>query len=177
MNTDERIAANIAQDLELRTELHREGDSLELRYHVTNHGKEAVILMNFVSRTHSDGKANLNAAMAELQADGNLKISQQVLNEGRPPSSFRPIHAYTLLPPGKTRDHSIPLSPNQVFWDTNGFHLTPLPQAQKVVFCLGLVPVSSTNLELTEGETRVAGVGSKLFGQQTLMCSQPMAMK
>jgi hypothetical protein len=177
ISVPEQSTGNIAQDLELQTELYREGENLELRYRVVNHGKEAVILMNFVSDFHFDRTTNLDPAMAELQSDRILKISQRVLDEGSPPSCLRPIHTYTLLSPGKTREHSIPLAPNKVFWDIQGFHLHPLPKAEKIVLCLGVVPASSTHLELTEGEPKVAGVGGALISHQTLLCSQPMAMK
>jgi hypothetical protein len=177
MTVDEQIAANIGQGLELRTELHREGDNLELRYQIANQGKEAVVLMNFITRDYIADTTNLNPAMVELQADGTLKLSQRVLDEGSPPSSFRPIHTYTLLSPGKTQEHSIQLAPKTVFWDTYGSSLVPLPKAEKMVFCLGVVSASSTSLELIEGKPKVAPVGSGLLAKQTLVCSQPMAIK
>jgi hypothetical protein len=177
MSVDEQIAGNLAQDLELQMELHRDGDSLELRYHIANHGKEAVILVNFLTRIPGDRNTDLNPSMAELQADGILKISQRVLDEGSPPSSIRPNHTYTLLSPGKTREHSIKLAPNQVFWDIHGAKHIPLPNAKKIVLCLGVIPASSTYLELTEGEPKVTSVGGQILPLQTLLCSQPMAMK
>jgi hypothetical protein len=177
MTVDEQIAANVGQGLELRTELHRDGDDLELRYQIANQGKEAVVLVNFITRDYIADTTNLDPAMAELQADGTLKLSQRVLDEGSPPSSIRPIHTYTLLSPGKTRVHSIPLTSNKVFWDAQGFNLIPLPKAQKVTFCLGVVPASSISLELVEGEPKVSPGGSKLLSLQTLVCSQPMAIK
>jgi hypothetical protein len=177
MSVGKQGTGNLAKVLELQTELYRNGDSLELRYRVANHGEEAVILMNFVSRDQATDTTNLNSAFAELQAGGTLKISQRVLDEGSPPSSFRPTHTYTLLSPGKTWDHSIKLAPKEVFWDIYGLDLIPLPKAKKLIFCLGVVPTSSTYLELTEGETRVDPVGSDMISYQTLLCSQPMAMK
>jgi hypothetical protein len=120
---------------------------------------------------------SLDAAIAELQTDEPLKMSQRILHEGSFPSSIRPNHSYILLSPGKTRDHSIQLAPNQVFWDIYGAKHIPLPNAKKVVFCLGVVPASSTNQELVEGEPKVAAVGGDLISHQTLLCSQPMAMK
>jgi hypothetical protein len=177
MNVDEQIASNLAQDLELKAELHRDGDGLELRYHIANHGKEAVILMNFLTRIPGDRNTDLDPSMAELQANGILKISKRILDEGSPPSSIRPNHTYTLLSPGKTREHSIKLAPNQVFWDIYGAKHIPLPNAKKIVLCLGIIPSSSTYLKLVEDAPEVAGVGGDLISHQTLLCSQPMAMK
>jgi hypothetical protein len=177
MTVDEQISANIGQGLELRTELYREGDSLELRYRVANQGKEPVVLVNFITRDYIADSTNLNPAMAELQADGTLKLSQRVLDEGSPPSSIPPIHTYTLLSPGKEHENKIQLAPKSAFWDAYGFNLIPLPKAQKIIFCLGVVPASNTYLKLVEGEPKVSPGGSQLLSQQTLICSQPIAIK
>jgi hypothetical protein len=177
MSADTQSNGNLAKVLELQTELYRDRENLELRYHVANRGKEAAILVNFISRDHAKDSTNLNPAMVELQSDGILKISQRVLDEGSPPSSFRPTHTYTLLSPGKTRDNSIKLVPNQVFWDIYGFDLIPLPKAKQIIFCLGVIPASNTYLELTEGKPTVTAVGSQILPLQTLLCSQPMEMK
>jgi hypothetical protein len=177
MNVTEQSTGNLAKDLELRAELHREGKNLELQYHIANHGKESVILVNFITNTYISNTTNLNPAFAELQADGSLKISQRIVDEGSPPSSIPAIHTYTLLSPGKAQYHTIQLAPDQVFWDARGFYLHALPKVQKITFCLGAVPASSTYLELTEGEPKVSPGGSSLISQQTLLCSQPMAMK
>jgi hypothetical protein len=73
--TLEQSTGNISKDVELQTELYRDGEKLELRYRVVNHGKEAVILMNFITNNYISNTTNLNPAFAELQADGTLKIS------------------------------------------------------------------------------------------------------
>jgi hypothetical protein len=177
VSVPEQSTGDISKDVELQTELYRDGANLELRYRVVNHGKEAVILMNFITRDFISKTTSLDPAMAELEANGTLKISQRVLDEGSPPSCFRPIHTYTLLSPGKALEHSIPLTPNQVFWDIHGFNHIPLPNAKKIAFCLGVVPANSTNLELKEGEPRVAAVGGDLISHQTSLCSQPTTIK
>jgi hypothetical protein len=177
VSVPEQSTGDISKDVELQTELYRDGENLELRYRVVNHGKEAVVLMNFVTREDITNATSLDAAIAELQTDGTVKISQRILHEGSLPSSIRPFHTYILLSPGKSRDHSIQIAPNQVFWDAYGFHLRALPEARKIIFCLGVVPASSTKQELTEGEPKVAVVGGGLISHQTLLCSQPMAMK
>jgi hypothetical protein len=177
VSVPEQSTGNISKDVELQTELYRDGENLELRYRVVNHGKEAVILMNFLTRIPGDRNTNLDPAMAELQADGTLRISQRILDEGSPPSCIRPNHSYTLLSSGKTREHSIKLAPNQVFWDIYGAKHIPLPNAKKIVLCLGIIPASSTYLKLVEDTPEVAGVGGDLISHQTLLCSQPMAMK